>query len=127
KLGLADLSLLLLQKADERCPEILQERLPALFAAGNLVKLLLKPCGEVVVDISGEMGGKKISDHHTDILGKEPLLVEAAVLPLYKGVHDTGIGRRTADPVLFEGLYQGRFGVAWRRLGEVLFRKDFPQ
>ena len=66
------------------------------------------------------MIGEKAADDLADIGGGEAAIVDFDIFAITQRGNDAGIGGRPADAVLFERFDQRGFGVARRRLGEML-------
>jgi hypothetical protein len=58
----------------ERLPEVLQQRNPVLFAAGDGVELVFQPGGEVVVDVGREVLGQELVDDPATSVGVKRFL-----------------------------------------------------
>ena len=71
-----------------------------------------------------EVRGQEAVDQAADVGRLERAAFQHGVGLVQQGLDDAGIGRRAADAVFFEGLHQAGFGVARRRLGEVLLAQD---
>ena len=111
--------------ADERLVERRAAAAPtARLAAGDLVEVLLHARGEVEVDEVAEVLDEQVGDDLADVLGPQPALHHRHVAAIDDRRDRRGVGRRPADAVLLERLDQRRLGVARRRLGEVLRRRD---
>ena len=102
----------------------LQHRLPVDLAVGDLVELLFELGGEVVADVFGEEGFEERGDEAALVLGDQPLLLDPHIVAVAQHGERRGVGRGSADAELLHPLDQRRFGVARRRLGEVLRRLD---
>ena len=104
----------------EILPEVAQHVLPGELAIRDQVKLLLEAGGEAVLDVAVEEALEEGGDDAAAILGHEGALLEADVVAVLQHAHGGGIGGGSADAELFHLLDQARFGVARRRLREVL-------
>src|SRR5262249_29333528 len=62
-------------------------------------------------------------DDHAEFGGTELAFELLYVFAVLNDRHDRGVGRRPSDAFLFESLDQRGFGVARRRLGEMLIRR----
>ncbi len=93
-----------------------------LFAAGDLVEILLHESGEVVVDVVPEVLLEEADDRERLERGYERGALLANVVAILDRRDDRGVGRRAADPQLFEPLDEARFGVAGGRLRLVVGR-----
>ena len=109
-------------RADEVLPEVAQHVLVGQLVVGNLVELLFEAGGEIVFDVAGEEVFQERDQHAALVLGDEPLLVEPHIAAVAQHLQDRGVGRGPADAELFHALDQRGFGVARRRLGEMLGR-----
>src|SRR4030095_9159202 len=63
---------------------------------------------------------KQIIDDATKLGRIKPAFFSLRVFPVLDNRHYRSVSRRSADSLLFKSLYQSRFGIAGRRLGEVL-------
>src|SRR5579875_2806462 len=108
----------------EIAPEILQHLLPGDAAAGNLVQLILEIGSEIVFDVAFEEFAEECRYQPAAILGNEALFVEPHIFAILQHLDNRRVGRRPADAQLFELLDETRFGVAGRRLGEMLLTLD---
>ena len=104
----------------EFLPELAQHVLPVELAGGDLVELFLEIGGEVVLDVALEEVFEEGRDQPALGLGDELALRPSSHIRGRAASQRRGIGRRPADAELFHLLDQRRFGVARRRLGEVL-------
>src|SRR6185437_15374552 len=121
----ADLEVLGAANCDrEIAPEILEHLLPGDPPAGDVVELVLEIGGEIVFDITLEELRQERRDKAAAVLGDEALLVEPHVIAVLQHLDDRGVSRWPADAELLELLNEARFGVARRRLSEMLFRLD---
>ena len=111
-------------RAGEVIPERAQHVLVGQLVVGNLVELLLEARGEIVLDVLLEEVLQERGEHPPFVLGDEALLVEPHIAAVAEHLQDRGIGRGPADAELFHALDQRRFGIARRRLGEMLGRLD---
>ena len=111
----------------ERLVELAEDLDPVGLALGDVVELLLHLRGEAHVHDVGEEVHQDVGDHHPDVLGEEPLVLEAHVAAVDAASRCRCVGRGPADPVLLERLDQARLGEARRRLGEVLLRQQLEQ
>ncbi len=119
-----DLVGLLVERGLELFPEFFHQHRPRLLAAGHRVELVFQFGGEVVVDVMFEMRGQKAVDQTADVGRPERAAFQQGIGLVNQGLDDAGVGRRTADAVLFQGLHQTGLGIARRRLGEMLFAED---
>src|SRR6266567_1779691 len=100
---------------------------PRRLGLGDVVELLLHLRGEADVDDVAEVFDQDVVDHHADVLGEEPLVVQPHVTAVQQHRDDRGVGRGPADAVLLQRLHQGSLRVAGGRLGEVLLRQELQQ
>jgi len=114
----------ILHGGDELAPEVAQHVLPSKLAGRNQIELFLEIGGEIVFDVATEEILEERRDQPALVLGIEPLLVEPDIFPVAQNVERGGIGRGPADAELLHLLDQARFGIAGRRLGEMLLRLD---
>ena len=106
----------------EMIPELTQYLLPVGPAARDLVEQVLEVGREGILDVAFEEILQERGHQPATVLRREALLVERHILAVLQHLDDRGIGRRPADAQLFQLLHQARFGVARRRLGEMLLR-----
>ena len=106
-------------------PEITQDLAPIDFSIGNAIKLLFQVSRKVILYVATEEGFKEGGDDATLVFGNETLLVEANVAAIPDCGEHRNVGGRPADAEFFELLDDGRFGIPWRRFGEVLFGGNF--
>ena len=109
-----------LDPVPQRSIERLQERHPGTFAPGNLIEFLLHPGREGQVDVLAEVLDEEIGDDLRDGFRAQSTLLDPDVAAIGDRGDGRGVRRWSADPMLFEGLDQGRFRKAGRRLGEML-------
>ena len=105
-------------------PEGAQHVLPADMAGRDLVQLLLEIGGEIIFHITPEEAFEEGGDQPPLVLGHEAVAVHAHIFAIAQHLQDRGIGGRPADAELFHLLHERRFGVARRRLGEMLLGED---
>ena len=108
----------------EIAPEVAQDLLPVQLAGGNAIELCLQIGREVVLHIAVEEAFQERGHEPALVLRHQPLLVEADIFAVAQNGQRRGVGRGPADAELFHLLDQGRLGVARRRFGEVLNRRD---
>ena len=108
----------------EIAPEPAQQLLVVRLAVRDPVQILFQIGGEVIIDVAPEVVGQERCDEPSLVLGHQPALVLLDIAAVLDRGHDRGIGRGPADAELFHLLDQRRFGVAGRRLGEVLLGRD---
>ena len=124
EVGPLELATLLVDAVAQRPVEGAQQRDPGALAAGDLVELLLHPCGELDIDVVAEVLDEQVGDDLGHQLGVEPSLLDADVAAIDDRRDRGRVRRRPADAVLLERLDERRLGEARRRLGEVLVRGD---
>ena len=118
--GAAD-AFLFLQLLLEALPEAVEHRHPLALAVGDVVKLVFQPGGEVVVDVLFEVLGQELVDDVTGVGRLEAFFLQRDVFAVLQRLDDRGVGGRAADAVFLQCLDEAGFGIARRRLGEVLF------
>ena len=101
-------------------PKLRHHRHPSPLAVGNIIKLVFKPGGKMVIHVLAEMLGKEFVYHFAGVGGQEALLLQGNVFAVFEGGNNAGIGRRAADAEFFQRFDQAGLGIARRRLGEVL-------
>ena len=116
-LGLVDV-------AGELPPELAQHLLPRQVAVGDPIELLLEVGGEVVFDIAPEKAFEEGGDEAALVLGDELPLLQPHIVAVAQHRERRRIGGGAADAEFLHLLDEGGFGVARRRLGEVLRRLD---
>ena len=94
------------------------------LAGGDVVEAVLERGGELRLHVLVEERDQEGADQAAAVLGQEALALEAHVVAVLQHRDDAGVGRRAADAELLEPAHQARLGVARRRLGEVLARRD---
>ncbi len=107
--------------------ELVQHGLPLALALGDVVEVFFHAGGEAVVHQIVETLRKALGDDVAHLLGVETTVVQRHVAAILDGGNDRSIGGRTTDAALFHLLDQARFGIARRRLGEVLARIELEQ
>src|SRR6185437_7918808 len=90
---------------------------PPLF---DLVELFLHAGGILQLEDVLEIRGQELVDHGAELGGMELAAGLGDVAAVLNGGKDGGVGGRAADALLLEFLDERGFGVARRRLGEVL-------
>ena len=108
-------------------PEVAQHVLPVELAGRDLVELLLEAGGEAVLDELGEEALEERRDDAAAILGDQRALFEPHVVAVLQHRACRRIGRGPADAELFHLLDEAGFGVARRRLGEMLLDQRFVE
>ena len=108
---------------DERLPEFLERRRPLLLAARDRVELIFHRGREAVLDVTVEVFRQEAIDDLADVGRHEAPAVHLHVLAILQRRDDRGVGRGPADAVLLERLDERGFGVARRRLGEMLLAR----
>ncbi len=94
--------------------------LPLALALGDIIQMLFHGGGKAVVHEVGKALVETLGDDVAHLLGVEATVVHRHVATILNGGNDRRVGGRTADATLLQLLDQARFGVARRRLGEVL-------
>jgi hypothetical protein len=112
------------ERRGEVAPEPREHVLPVPLAGRDVVELLLEVGGEVVAHVLAEIVRQERGHEPPLVLGDQPALVLADILPLLDRGDDRGIGRRPPDPEFLHPLDERGLGVARRRLGEVLLGRD---
>ena len=110
--------------AVEMVPEIAQHLLVVDPPAGDVVELVFQLGGEIVLDVTLEEVRQEGGDHPAAILRHEAPFVETHIVPVLQHLQDAGIGGGAADAQLLQLLHQAGLGIARRRLGEMLVRRD---
>src|SRR5579884_16706 len=110
----------------EIAPEAAQHFLPVDAAIGDLVELVFQIGREIVFDVAVEEAGQKGGDQPAAVLGNEATLLKPHILPVLQHLQDRGVSRGPADAQFLEPFDKARLGIARRRLGEVLARRDRP-
>ncbi|MNZ46308.1 hypothetical protein D3C78_639860 [compost metagenome] len=116
-----------LQLLLEVAVELVEQVLPVALALGHVVQVLFHAGGEAVVHQVGEALVEALGDDVAHLLGVETPVVGGDVTAFLDGRDDRRIGGRTTDTALFQLLDQAGFGIACRRLGEVLAGVEFDQ
>ena len=98
---------------------------PCFLAFFNLVELFFETRGVLDIENVAEVFHQQIGDDQTDFRGRKLPSYFLHVLALLDRAENRGIRGRTADAAFFELLYQRRFVVARRRLGEMLLGLQF--
>jgi hypothetical protein len=88
--------------------------------AGDVVELVLELGGIIVADVALEEALEEGGHQPPALLGDEAVLLEPDIFAVLQRLQRRGIGRRPADAELLQPLDQARFGIARRRLGEML-------
>ena len=114
----------LAERRREIAPEIGKQVLPVDLRVGDQVELFFERSGEIVFDVARKEGFEKRGDEPTLVLRDQPLLLQPDIVAVAQHRQRRGVGRGTSDAELLHSLDQRRFGVARRRLGEVLRRVD---
>ena len=91
------------------------------MAEGDLVKVVFKPGGEVVVHVLREVLGQEAVDDAANVGRDEAFAVHLDVLAVLERRDDARVRRWPTDAVLLERLDEACLRKARRRLGEVLF------
>ena len=97
------------------------------LAARDGIEVVFETGGKVVVHIALKVFGEEVVDDFTDGGRDEAAVFLFDVFTLLQCADDAGVGGRTANAVGFEFFDEGGFGVARRRLGEVLAAGDVVQ
>ena len=100
--------------------ELVEHVAPAALALGDLIQGFLHLGGEVVVHQVGEAFRQPVGDDVAHLLRVETAVVLTDIAPVLDGGNNRGVGGGPADAALLQFLHQTGFGVARRRLGEVL-------
>ncbi len=109
-----------LDLVDEGLPELVERHGPLFFTARDGIELVFHRRREAVLHITVEMFRQEAAHDLADVGGNEAAGIHLDIFPILQGRDDGGVGGGPADPMLFEGFHERSFGVAWRRLGEVL-------
>ena len=104
----------------EVLPEGLQHSLPRRPPAGHVIQLVLHSGGEVIGDIAFEEPFQKRGQQTAGFLGEEPVLLGPHIVAVLQYLQRGRVGRRAANAQFFQPLDQAGFGIARRRLGEML-------
>ena len=105
-------------------PEVAQQLFPVQGSGRNLVQFFFQVGGEVIGDIALEEAVEEGCDQPALVFGRKALAVHLHIGAVAQGGDDGGVGRWTADAQFFQFLDQAGFGIARRRLGEMLRRND---
>src|SRR5713226_613544 len=106
----------------EAVPEILDRAPPGQLALFDFVEFFFEARGEAHVEDVFKTFYQQIADFFAEHRGSEAALVFADVLALDDGGNNRRVGGRPANALFLELFDQRGFGVARRRLGEVLLR-----
>jgi len=104
----------------ERRIKFLQDADPFKVLIFDLVKLLFHVTGEGNIHHLREEFIQFVGDNLADLRGKEFFVLFFHVLAILNRGDNRGIRAGSSDPLFFEGLDQGCFRIAGRRLGEML-------
>src|SRR5262245_23130681 len=113
-----------LQVDGELVVKLLQRRRPRQLAVFDLVQFLLHPRRVLDVEQVGETLDQQVVDDRAEFGGPELAFDLLDVFAILNDRHDRGVGRRPPDAFLLERLDQRGFGVARRRFGEMLIRRE---
>src|SRR5262245_10319646 len=113
-----------LQVDGELVVKLLQRRRPCKLAVFDLVQFLLHPRRVLDVEQVGETLYQQVVDDRAEFGGPELAFDLLDVFAILNDRHDRGVGRRPPDAFLLERLDQRGFGVARRRFGEMLVRRE---
>ena len=108
------------QLAAEIAVELVQHRLPAQFASGHPVQLLLHAGGEAVIHEVLELLHQAVRHQFADLGGLEAAIGQHDIAALLNGGDDGRIGGGAPDAALFQLPDQARLAVPRGRLGEML-------
>src|SRR5262249_41203595 len=108
----------------ELLPKLAHRVAPRKLAFLDFVELFLEARRKGDVEDVVERFHQENADAFAEHRWREASLFFLDVLALDNRRDNRGIGRGPADPLFFELLYQGRFRVTRRRLGEVLIRAN---
>ena len=89
-----------------------------------MVQLFLKVGGEVVFHITGEEGFQEGGDNAATVFRNETFFLQSHIFAFLKDGNDAGIGGRASDSQFFQLFHKAGFGIARRRLREMLVRHD---
>src|SRR5690348_15227634 len=109
----------------EAIPEFLDGLAPGELAFLDFVKLVFEARGEADVEDVLETLDEQVADFFAEERGGELPLILVHVFALNDGGNNRGVSGRPADALFLEFLDERRFGVARRRLGEMLLGADF--
>ena len=104
----------------EVAPELAQNLFPVEFAGGNLVELLFEARREIIFHIAVEEILQERCDQPSPSVGKELALVDDDIVAILQGLERRRVSRGPPDAELFHLLDERGFGIARRRLGEML-------
>ena len=104
----------------EIAPECSQHVFPHGAPAGHVIKFLFHAGGELVRHIAVEKAFKKRCQQTPGFFCKETVFFNPHVIAVLDHLDRRGICRRAPDPEFLKPFDQRGFGIAWRRLGEVL-------
>ena len=102
-------------------PEVRQNGFPFLLAFGNVVKRRFQIGGEVVLDVLGKEVFHERGDQSAAVFGNKAAFFQTDVFSVLQNGQNRRVGRRTPDAQFFQFFDKAGFGIAGRRLGEVLF------
>ena len=112
------------QRVRELAVEIIKALLPVKLPLCDLVERGLHLGSEVIAHELAEALVEAVSYNLAHLLREKPSVLDLDVSAVLDGGDDRRVGRGAADATLLELLDQGAFGIARRRIGEVLGRID---
>src|SRR5579862_416621 len=105
---------------DKFFPEFLDGFAPVQLAFLDVVEFFLESRGECDVENVFKTFDEQAGDAFAEHGGREAALIFFDVFALDDGGNDGGVGGGPADALLFQVFNQRGFGIAWRRLSEML-------
>ena len=106
----------------ERLPEIAHHLLPVQPAFFDVVEFLFQRGGEIVIHHIAEVLDQQIVDELAEIRGMQPAADGLHIAAAFDRLNRRRVGAGPADPAFLQRPDQRGFGVARRRLGEMLLR-----
>ena len=126
-LGTGHLVLLLFEMSGEAQKEVPDDRSQLFLPNGDLVEFLFHARREVEINDLWEVSLELLRHNLAPRRREQTPRLAPHVLAVDQGAHRRRIGRRATDPDRFHLFHEGRLGETWRRLGEVLLRRQLAQ
>ena len=105
--------------------EYLQSLHPALLPLFYGIQLFLHPGGVPHIEEVGEVLHQQVGDQAAELGGDKALLFFFDISPLLNGGKYGSVSAGASNPLFLQLFHHGGFGIARRRLGEMLFRGNF--